>query len=209
MNDVLLESLKQAFPTVSDTFLKQMVASCVKIKEEAELFETYGQFAFRLNPRKLISFEEIEQVALLEEGTYEIDDESGAVEEKLFAAPKDLAIEELVLYYEGEDQLIPDGEDLIAYLFSKGYEVIPDPHPSLLIDAMAILTKEKLLELGVPRDVCIILPSYIENSFKSGSESGFLGIHRENYKGSLSTFTADKEDVEWDACAAFIVRKIK
>lgn len=212
MNKLLLEALKQVFPTVSDVFLNQMIVSCEKIKEESELFQAYGQFAFRLTPRKLISFEEIESIAALTEDGRILEHQEPDAYEKLFAEPKDLTSEDLVLYYEGDDQLIPDGEDFIPYFFSKGYEVIPDPHPSLLIDAMSTLTKQKLIELGIPSHITIILPSTIENSFLNEfNDPGFIGISYEynQYKGTLGMFNASKQNIEWDSCAAFIVRKIK
>ena len=77
---------------------------------------------------------------------------------RLFKRPNTLDEKELILYFEGANQYIKSVE-LEAHLVRKNYKIINDPHPSLLINAMSILTNKTLTKLGIPWFTSILLPT--------------------------------------------------
>lgn len=65
--------------------------------------------------------------------------------------------QDIVIYSPG--QTIPGGKGIYQHFTDNGYELIENPHPSILTNAMKELTDEKLDELGLPNWCSIILPT--------------------------------------------------
>ena len=105
------------------------------------------------------SFEEIVKVAKLNNVYYKHLDKNEKCKNFIFAPIVSSEEEGVVLYYEGENQSIPGGANIYKYFADKGYEVIPNTHSSLLIQAVKELTDEKLEELGIPSYVDIVIPT--------------------------------------------------
>ncbi len=171
----------------------------------SDLSQKYGQFAMRLVPRLLTTFEEAEKTAHINNGHDDFYEKNSIAKAKLFDIPTSIEGEELVLYYEGKKQLILK-EGFHEYFKLKGYEVINNPAPSLLIDASAILTEQKLTELGIPADVNIVLPSAYGNTFWIAlSIFCFPAVHR---GGGYRGLDMASINLVWNRHFAFLLRKI-
>lgn len=204
MKEKIIEALSALFPALSKGIVEKMAEACVKVQEEVILTEKYGQFAMRLTPQTLANFDEIVKISHLNSGYYDHYANDAKANTKLFT-PAFGESEELVLYWEGENQLIPS-EDLHSYLKAKGYEVVGNPHPSLLVLAANILTEERLSQLGIPKQVNIVLPSAFENSFRDGAGDQCFPCM---YRGTIErAFAMSKTIGNRTSYSAFLVRKM-
>lgn len=79
---------------------------------------------------------------------------------------------EVVLYWEGYNQEIPNHEMTEEYFNSRGFCFIKDLHPGILVDCMQQLSEEELFKLGIPQETDIVLISNKENLFPNNSSSG-------------------------------------
>lgn len=181
-----------------------------EVKEKAtqfELAQKYGRPAVRVAPRKLSSFEEIVQTGNFNNGYYDHLEKNKKCRNAIMAPVTGLSEEELVLYWEDENQVIPGGTDIYKYFDEKGYEVVEKAHPSLLVNAMAQLTEEKLTEMGIPTYVNIILPTTEESLLPDGDgDLCFVGAVRNDGKRE---FTLSGFGGKWDRDYAFLLRKKK
>ncbi len=127
--------------------------------------------------------------------------------QKLFS-PIDLkGPKKIYLYYEGEDQIIPC-ENIASYFKARGYKIINDPHPSLLINSLKQLSNQSLKRIGLPPLTSIILPT---------SEKNFIFLKNDNHPFILSIkfevngsryLCLEKADIDYDKKFALIVQKI-
>lgn len=100
----------------------------------------------------------------------------------IFAQTTSTDEEEILLYWSGKNESIPMVQ-MREYFNEKGFEIIKNTHPSLLVNAMAVLSEEKLHELGIPPGTRIILPTAKSSMirYKSGNYC-FLGVSRKPYR---------------------------
>ncbi len=127
--------------------------------------------------------------------------------EKLFS-PTELKVPKKIhIYFEGPDQMIPC-ENINYYLRRRGYKIINDPHPSLLINALKLLSNQTLLRLGLPSLTSIILPTSEKNFI-------FLGDNKNPFIFSIKLeanrsryLHLERADINYDKKFALIVQKI-
>lgn len=89
-----------------------------------------------------------------------IDDKT--INAKMISHPPSIQSEKLWLYYEGEKgKYLGSGADYPKYFLDRGYEVLENPAPSLLIDAAKQLkaVEEIMWKLNIEKDTNIILIS--------------------------------------------------
>ena len=164
LKELLTEAIKTDFSNrgiiVSPETIEKMVESKLMPHVAGlELTQKYGRPAMKVVPTELHSFEKIVTVGNFNNGYYEHLQKNEKCRTAIFAPVTGAEGEELILYYEGENQNISGGKDIYDYFAEKGYEVVEKAHPSLLVNAMAQLTEEKLTELGIPSHVDIVLPT--------------------------------------------------
>lgn len=157
-------------------------------------------------PQRLISFPEIVQKAGLS-NNFRKEKSITARMKKIFSAePISTKAEEIVLYYEGENQTFPNDARFTLFR-EKGYEVVVDAHPSLLVEVMTILTEEKLVELGIPHNVHITIPTSYENSFKYViGDKCFPYVFRSN--GIRKFYICNVISEDFYSSCAFLLRKV-
>lgn len=210
-NDIFVEKLKEAFHTIGLELpvskIKEIAEKNLKEADDFILAQKYGRPAVRIIPKQLSSFEEIVEIGKFNNGYYKHLETNETCRKAVLAPIISSTEEELVLYYEGENQIIPGGKDIYAYFKSNGYEVVEKAHPSLLVNAMRELTEEKLTEMGIPSYVNIVLPT--SEDFLLPRVIGglcFLDAYRSDgsRKLHLSSFGG-----EWGSRYAFLLRKMK
>lgn len=125
---------------------------------------------------------------------------------RLFKRPKTLDEKELILYFEGANQSIESAE-LESHLVKEGNKIIEDPHPSLLINAMGILTNKTLTKLGIPWFTSILLPTKIKDYMViSDGTHCIFSIQRGGYGNR--DFKLHAADIIFKNSCAFLVEKI-
>lgn len=155
MKKTLLNVLKETFPGIPDVVIKEMLSTCERIHSG---YTGSAKLSFSVTPRKIESYKDIVDTAGLIGGYDKRYQSDAGTKNKLFAEPRNTKPVELTLVYVGGT----------AFSGVKGYEVVKDAHPSLLIDAMKVLTKEKLATLGMPHFATrIVLPTSEKNAFKN------------------------------------------
>lgn len=151
MENILLNALQQKFPNLPRFVIKEMYAEC---KQTAKDYRELAKFSFSVIPRKLESFEDIVETANLVSGYNNRYETDSTKKMKLFADPISTKPEKLVLV-QG-----------MGTVNNSWYEIIENAHPSLLVEAMKILTREKLAEMGMPHYVKhIVLPTSPKQAF--------------------------------------------
>ena len=161
----------------------------------------------KISKKQLNSFDEVVKVADLNYGYYSHLEQNEKCKNFIFAPIISSKEEEVILYWEGDNQVIPGGSDIYKYFADKGCEVISNVHSSLLIETVKELTEKKLEELGVPLYVNIVLPTP-EVSLLPGEDGSqcFLEVCRGDGDRKLSLVDFDGE---WHDNYAFLLRKIK
>jgi len=151
MKNMLLRSLQTKFPNLPAFVIKKMCEKCEEIEKS---YSDCIKFSFSVIPRRLESFEDIIETANLISGYSKRYKTNPDTKSKLFSNPTNFEPVELVLV----QGMRP---------FTNSWcEIIENPHPSLLIDAMKILTSEKLAEMGIPHYVTeIVLPTSPDYAF--------------------------------------------
>lgn len=208
--EIFAESLKKAFIAIGidlpDKKIKEIAEKNLEEAGEFLLFQKYGRPAVKIAPRQLPSFEEIVKIGGFNNGYYAHLEKNETCRKAIFAPITSTGDEELVVYWENENQNIPGGADIYDYFKSKGFEVIEKAHPSLLVNAMNQLTEEKLTEMGIPPYVNIVLPTS-EGSLlpRGGGDLCFLNAYRRGGERRLSLvgFGGD-----WSSNYAFLLRKM-
>ena len=156
-------------------------------------------------PQQFFSFEEIVKNGNFDDYYDHLEDDSRC-RNAIFAPVASTVEEELVLYWEGDQQFIPGAKDIYTYFAEKGYEVIEKAHPSLLINAMKELTEEKLTEMGIPDYVDIVLPTSVDSLLRNQDDDlCFLEAHRHDGFRRLRLLNFHDE---WNKDLAFLLRKI-
>ncbi|MFA6585852.1 MAG: hypothetical protein WCS86_01695 [Candidatus Paceibacterota bacterium] len=151
-------------------------------------------------------FGEIVRVGGFNAGIYSHLEQNSVCKNAILAPVFSTEEEELFLYWEGKDQVIPGGKDIYDYFASQGYEVVEKAHPSLLVNAMAVLTEERLAELGIPSNVNIVLPTSVSLLPVGDGRQCFLSADRSDGYRRLSLVSFDGE---WHGGCAFLLRKKK
>jgi len=211
-NEIFAKELGKAFFEIGielpESKVKEIAENNLKVADDFLLAQKYGRPAVRVIPKQLpSSFEEIVKIGKFNNGYYEHLKTNGNCRKAILAPVDSTSEEELVLYYEGKDQIIPGGKDIYAYFKSKGFEVIEKAHPSLLINAMSELTEEKLTEMGIPSHVDIVLPTSEDSLLPSGC--GSLCFLRAYRRGGSRGLSLSYFDSDWRGCYTFLLRKIK
>lgn len=111
--------------------------------------------------------------------------------------------QEIVLYYPG--QTIPGGKDIYKHFAENGYELIENPHPFILVNAMKELTDEKLDELGLPSWCLIVLPTKEDLLLPHGS--GYLCFLRCYRSGGGRGLGMAFFGGGWSSDCAFLLKK--
>ena len=210
-NVIFKEKLKNAFLAIGinlpELKVKEIAENNLKAADDFFLSQKYGRPAVRIIPKQLSSFEEIIETGKFNDEIYEHFRKNKKCREAILAPVLNIREEELVLYYEGENQIIPGGKDIYAYFKSKGFEVIEKAHPSLLVNAMHELTEEKLTEMGIPSFVNVVLPTS-EDSLLPNEDSDLCFLEACRCDGDreldLCCFNGEREDFY-----AFLLRKMK
>lgn len=158
----------------------------------------------KIKPSKLASFDAIKKAGNFNWGIYIHLEENKTCKTAILSKPTNTKEEDLVLYYEGSDQRIPGGSDIYAYFAEKGYEVVPQAHASLLVNAMKELTEEKLTEMGIPTYVDIVLPTTEDSLLPDYVDRCFLKACRNDGGRQL---TLECFDGGWGDDFAFLLRK--
>jgi hypothetical protein len=210
-NEVFTKELEKAFLAVGIELpklkLEEITENNLKVADDFLLVQKYGRPAVRIIPKELASFEEIVEIGEFNNGYYEHLKKNGTCRKAIFAPVSSTSEEELVLYYEGENQIIPGGKDIYAYFNSKGFEVVEKAHPSLLINAMHKLTEERLTEMDIPSHVDIVLPTF--EDFLLPDERGGLCFLRAYRSDGCRELDLDNFRGEWGGHYAFLLRKKK
>ncbi|MFZ4648780.1 MAG: hypothetical protein ACOYMB_04095 [Patescibacteria group bacterium] len=124
---------------------------------------------------------------------------------KIFQQPKSKEQKKLVLYFEGAKQSIKSS-DLNKHLSGKGYKIINDPHPSLLINAMDVLTKEILIELELPWFTSILLPTHEKDYMKVSDGTPCIFSIQRRSDGDRD-FKLHAADMVFDNSCALLIEK--
>ena len=204
------EELKKFFLAngviLPDSKIEEIAKKNLKEIKEFLLFQKYGRSAVKIAPKQLSSFEEIVKIGGFS-GYYDHLEKNEKCRNAILAPIANSGEEELVLYFEAENQVIPGGKDIYEYFKSKGFKVVKKAHPSLLVNAMAKLTEEKLTEMGIPSYVDIVLPTSEDSLLPD--ESGnlcFLGADRYGGERELRMLSFVGQ---WGSRYAFIILKFK
>lgn len=166
------------------------------------------RMVFLISQTQFRTFGEISETGkmVIGDSLYKGEDETQA-RKFLFSPTNSLVKEEITLYWEGEDQVIPGGVGIYDYFKSKGYEVIKNAHPSILINAMSVLSDKKLKEAGIPHWVDVALPLKVNQLFDGeAGESCFFGVYR---TGGIHKLTLFSFRGGWGGQCAFLLHKIK
>lgn len=209
--EIFAESLFEAFFAVGinlpESKLKEIAENNLKVADNFLLFQKYERLVIHVAQKQFFSFEEIVKIGNFNNSYYDHLEKNNICKNAIFAPINSTSEEEIILYYEGENQIIPDGKRIYAYFKSKGFEVIKKAHPSLLINAMSELTEERLTEIGISSHVDIVLPTSVDCLLPDDDgDLCFLRVHRRSgdRKLILRCFTSDSH-----AYYAFLLRKMK
>lgn len=158
-----------------------------------------------VTPKQFSNFEEVVETGKFNNGYYDHLKKDSTCKAKVLSSVDGLLEENLVLYYEGGNQTLPEGSAIYDYFAQQGLEVVENPHPSLLVNAMGQLTEENLASLGIPRYVNIVLPSAESSLFSDCNGAPcFLEAHRIDDLRELSLVDFYGE---WEPYFAFLLRK--
>ncbi|MCX6755522.1 MAG: hypothetical protein NT068_03245 [Candidatus Nomurabacteria bacterium] len=193
---------------LSENQMEKLAKDSFESADDLQFFKKFGRPRIRIKQTQFSSIEEIIEVGGLNDGYYLHVVENEFSRKKIFAPVTNTNEEELVLYWEGEGKVIPPGgADIYKYFKSKGFEVIEKAHPSLLINAIWVLTEAKLREIGIPSNVRIVLPIE-EDSLLSIKDRGLNYVSVDRYDGKRR-FEFNCCGVYWSGRSAFLLRKIK
>lgn len=129
-----------------------------------------------------------------------------AYRQKLFSSINLTGPKKIYLFFEGPKQMIPC-ENISSYLKKRGYKIINNPHPSLLINSLKQLSNQTLKRIGLAAEVSIILPS-IEKHFiflKGDNKPYILAIKFE--AGGSRYLHLERADNNYDSKFALLIQK--
>lgn len=161
----------------------------------------------RVSPRELSSFEEIMKISGLT-GFNPYLKTNKTCFKAIFSPVLSKKEEEITLCWEGQDQIVPGGDDFYLHLASRGFEVVKNYHPSLLVYGMSELTEERLEKARIPSYVDIVfpVPEGLLLPYHNDCWRCFLKISRNNGQRKLETVKFDGR--YYDDFSAFLVQKI-
>ena len=168
------------------------------------------RISFKLSQTQFSSDNEIIKVARLNYGIAEYLNKKEEYRKALFAPVSNAKEEEFVLYYEGEKQKISGGPDMYPYFKSKGFKVVENTHPSILINTISLFTDERLKELGIPDDVDIEFPTKEESLLPSDTEPEAMAYFRicRHGSGNNSLCLSGFHCGSFNGTSAIILQKI-
>ncbi|MDD5507949.1 MAG: hypothetical protein PHD25_06405 [Bacteroidales bacterium] len=209
--NIFAEDFKKVFNThgidLPDSNINEITETSLRMADEFLLLKKYGRLAVRIAPKQFSSFEEIVKIGRFNNRYFEHLENNETCRKAIFAPITSTAEEELVLYWEGKDQVVPGSSDIYDYFKSKGFKVAKKAHPSLLVGAMRHLSEEKLAEIAIPLDVAVVLPTDETSLLPNASGSlCFLSAQRDNGKRKLGMSTFG---YKWLEGYAFLLRRMK
>lgn len=168
------------------------------------------RISFRLSQTKFSSDNEIIKVARLNYGFAKYLDKKEEYRKALFAPISNTKEAEFVLYYEGEKQRISGGPDMYRYFKLKGFKVVENAHPSILINTVSLFTDARLKELGIPDDVDIEFPTKEESLLPSDTEPEEMAYFRicRHGSGNNSLCLSGFHCGSFNGTSAIILQKI-
>lgn len=164
----------------------------------------YCKTLVNIVPQQLSSFKEIVNIGRLNGYSNQLEKDT-ILSKALFGPVLITSGEQLILYWEGRQQNIPGGSSLNDYLNSKGYDLLTKAHPSLLVGSMGILTEEKLLEIGIPPYVDVVLPTD-KSSLILNEKHNLCFLSTIRHRNHRFLGMADI-DGDWDHNYCFLVHK--